>query len=51
MNVVQLASPQLQQLYAWLEIEFDPLNLCSRVLTVIETLNTDESMSIYCLYT
>ncbi|XP_063232986.1 eukaryotic translation initiation factor 3 subunit A [Bacillus rossius redtenbacheri] len=30
-NVVSLASPQLQDLYLWLEVEFDPLLLCKRV--------------------
>ncbi|XP_067012039.2 eukaryotic translation initiation factor 3 subunit A [Anabrus simplex] len=42
MNVVALASPQLQDLYNWLEVEFHPLLLCSRVHSVIEQLQADE---------
>lgn len=41
-NVINLASPQLQELYNWLEVEFHPLLLCERVETVIESLNADE---------
>jgi len=42
MNVVNLAAPHLQDLYNWLEIDFDPLNLCSRVQSVIDIINNDE---------
>lgn len=42
-NVVNLASPQLQDLYNWLEVEFHPLLLCSRVQTVIESLQSEEN--------
>ncbi|KAH0555004.1 eukaryotic translation initiation factor 3 subunit A [Cotesia glomerata] len=43
MNVVNLASPKLQDLYSWLEVDFHPLELCSRVHSVIQTLQVDES--------
>ncbi|XP_018346365.1 PREDICTED: eukaryotic translation initiation factor 3 subunit A isoform X3 [Trachymyrmex septentrionalis] len=43
LNVVILASPQLQELYSWLEVEFHPLELCSRVDSVIQTLQADEN--------
>lgn len=43
LNIVNLASPQLQELYSWLEVEFHPLELCSRVDSVIQTLQADES--------
>lgn len=43
MNVVNLASPQLQELYSWLEVEFHPLQLCNRVNSVITTLQVDET--------
>ncbi|KAH0944319.1 hypothetical protein HN011_011470, partial [Eciton burchellii] len=43
LNVVSLASSQLQQLYLWLEIEFHPLKLCSRVDSVIQTLQDKNS--------
>ncbi|KAF7274038.1 hypothetical protein GWI33_013274, partial [Rhynchophorus ferrugineus] len=42
-NVVNLATPQIQDLYKWLEIDFDPLNLCSRVNGVISFIQTDET--------
>jgi hypothetical protein len=42
-NVVSLASPPLQELYTWLEVEFHPLQLCSRVHTVVEELLADET--------
>ncbi|KAF7994771.1 hypothetical protein HCN44_004243 [Aphidius gifuensis] len=43
LNVVNLASPQLQDLYSWLEVDFHPLELCSRVHSVIQTLQVDET--------
>ncbi|XP_078040933.1 eukaryotic translation initiation factor 3 subunit A [Augochlora pura] len=43
LNIVNLASPQLQDLYSWLEVEFHPLELCTRVDSVIQTLQTDEN--------
>lgn len=42
-NVVNLASPQLQDLYNWLEIEFHPLLLCPRVHAVIQSLQAEEN--------
>ena len=42
MNVVTLASPRLQELYAWLEVDFHPLQLCSRVHVIVEELLADE---------
>jgi len=42
MNVVSLASPRLQELYAWLEVDFHPLQLCSRVHVIVEELLADE---------
>uniref|UniRef100_A0A8D8F007 Eukaryotic translation initiation factor 3 subunit A n=1 Tax=Culex pipiens TaxID=7175 RepID=A0A8D8F007_CULPI len=50
LNVLQLAAPQFQNLYKWLEVEFDPLNLCSRVQGVIEEITADEN-SPYTQYT
>ena len=43
LNVINLVSPQLQNLHSWLEVEFHPLELCSRVDTVIQTLQVDET--------
>lgn len=42
MNVVQLASPQLQELYQCLEVDFNPLTLCKRVQAVTSQLHGDE---------
>ncbi|XP_028173592.1 eukaryotic translation initiation factor 3 subunit A-like isoform X4 [Ostrinia furnacalis] len=41
LNVVALASPQLQQLYSWLEVEFDPLAICHNVKGVIKSLQEE----------
>lgn len=45
-NVLNLASPQLQNLYTWLEVEFHPLLLCQRVQTVIDSLQADEGNAL-----
>nr|CAH7733430.1 unnamed protein product [Callosobruchus chinensis] len=42
-NVVNLASPQLQDLYTWLEVDFHPLLLCERVHGVIKSLEAEEN--------
>lgn len=38
MNVLALASPRLQDLHHWLEVDFDPLLLCQRVESVVKEL-------------
>jgi translation initiation factor 3 subunit A len=43
LNVVALASPQLQQLYSWLEVEFDPHSICHNVTGVIKSLQDEPS--------
>ncbi|BES96804.1 Eukaryotic translation initiation factor 3 subunit F-1 [Nesidiocoris tenuis] len=42
MNVVQRASPELQELYQALEVDFNPLTLCKRVYAVTSQLQGDE---------
>ncbi|KAJ8878273.1 hypothetical protein PR048_018850 [Dryococelus australis] len=42
LNVVSLASPQLQELYLWLEVEFHPLLLCKRVNEVTQRLAEED---------
>nr|CAI5861085.1 unnamed protein product [Callosobruchus analis] len=42
-NVVNLASPQLQDLYMWLEVDFHPLLLCERVYGIIKSLEAEEN--------
>lgn len=41
-NVVQLAGEQYRNLYQWLEIDFDPLNLCTRVKSITDVIVADE---------
>ncbi|CAD7083732.1 unnamed protein product [Hermetia illucens] len=43
LNVVNLAAEQFTNLYTWLEVDFDPLNLCKRVQTVIDFISADEN--------
>jgi len=43
LNVTQLAAEQFTNLYTWLEIDFDPLNLCKRVQAVIDFIETDDN--------
>jgi len=50
-NVVNLATPHLQDLYQWLEVEFDPLNLCPRVQSVIQHIKDDEGSAALQQYT
>lgn len=45
-NVVNLASPQLQELYNWLEVDFHPLLLCQRVHEVIKSLEADDNSAL-----
>uniref|UniRef100_A0A1B6CP13 Eukaryotic translation initiation factor 3 subunit A n=1 Tax=Clastoptera arizonana TaxID=38151 RepID=A0A1B6CP13_9HEMI len=44
LNVVGLASPQLQELYNCLEVEFSPLTLCNRVQAVTDTLQGEDNL-------
>lgn len=46
MNVVNLATPQLQDLYSWLEVDFHPLLLCSRVQTVTQAIIQEENSQL-----
>ncbi|CAH2229456.1 jg20844 [Pararge aegeria aegeria] len=46
LNVVALASPQLQQLYSWLEVEFDPLTICQNVQSVVKSLQDDPNSQL-----
>ncbi|XP_037814737.1 eukaryotic translation initiation factor 3 subunit A [Lucilia sericata] len=38
LNVPQLASEEYRNLYNWMEIDFNPLNLCKRVQTVVDAI-------------
>ncbi|XP_017771246.1 PREDICTED: eukaryotic translation initiation factor 3 subunit A, partial [Nicrophorus vespilloides] len=45
-NVIHLATPQLQDLYNWLEVDFHPLLLCGRVHSVIESLQVEDQSGL-----
>lgn len=45
-NVVQLADKQFHDLYEWLETDFDPLNLCTRVKSITDIIAEDEKSSL-----
>lgn len=42
-NVFQLAIPNFQDLYRWLEIDYSPLNLCSNVQNVINFIKQEQT--------
>ncbi|CRK88039.1 CLUMA_CG001825, isoform A [Clunio marinus] len=41
-NVFNLALPHFQNLHKWLEVDYNPLSLCSNVQTVIDYIKSDE---------
>ena len=41
-NVYQMAMPQFQNLHKWLEVDYNPLNLCKNVEGVIDFIRADE---------
>ena len=45
--MVQLVTPDLQQLYKYLEEDFNPLLLCKRVVPILEKLQEDKLFSQY----
>ena len=46
-NIVQYVYPELQNLYNWLEIEFNPLKLASRVQTSLDFISKKEELAQY----
>lgn len=42
LNILNLASTQYQNLYNWLEVEFNPLELCGRVDSVMGSLEDEQ---------
>lgn len=45
--MLQLLSPELQQLYQNLEVDFDPLHLCAHVMPILESLEEQENLGQY----
>ena len=46
MNVQQYIMPQLQDLFQYLEKDFNPLQLCSKVNTIFEFLQENEELEL-----
>ena len=46
-DVLQLLSPELQNLYDYLEMEFDPLHLSSKVVPILDGLDELETLKQY----
>lgn len=46
-NIIQHVYPELQNLYQWLEVEFHPLKLASRVQSSLEFLSKKEELAQY----
>ena len=46
-NMIQHVHPELQNLYRWLELEFHPLKLSTRVTSSLEFLQTQDDLSQY----
>ncbi len=44
-GVVVAAGPQMQDLYKWLEVEFGPLTLCSKVDEKLKEIDESEDCS------
>lgn len=42
-NVFQLASPEFQNLYRWLEVDYNPLKLCANVQNVINYIKEEQT--------
>ncbi|GAB6024924.1 Eukaryotic translation initiation factor 3 subunit A [Chamberlinius hualienensis] len=43
-NITTIVSPQLQELFQWIEVEFHPLQLCSRAQQCFEAIQSNEEM-------
>ena len=50
-GVVAGASPQLQDLYNWLEVDFHPLHLCNKVDERLKMIETSEEFAPIKQYT
>ena len=46
-NIVQFVYPELQNLYQWLEVEFHPLKLASRVQSSLEFIAKKDDLAPY----
>lgn len=46
-NIVQCVYPELQNLYHWLEVEFNPLKLAARIQVSLEFISKKEELVQY----
>ena len=45
--MIQFAIPEVQELYHWLEEEFNPLQLCHHVNSLFDALREKEEYAVY----
>ncbi|KAM8707314.1 hypothetical protein ACLKA7_011411 [Drosophila subpalustris] len=43
LNVPNLVSDEFRNLYNWLEVDFNPLNLCKRIQSIVDTIESGET--------
>jgi translation initiation factor 3 subunit A len=46
-NIVQCVYPELQNLYQWIEVEFNPLKLASRVQSSLDFISKKDELVQY----
>ena len=46
-NILQHTLPELQQLHSCLEVEFNPLLLCKKILPILDKLEEDDTLKQY----
>jgi len=46
-NIIQFVYPELQNLYQWLEVEFHPLKLASRVQSSLDFIAKKDDLAPY----
>ena len=46
-NVLQYVPKEVEELYNYLQVEFNPLLLCKRVVPILESLDGNDSLSQY----
>ena len=47
LNVLEYAMPEIKNLYQWLEVDFNPLEMCKDVESVTNILSENEELSTY----
>ncbi len=47
LNMLQVLPSELQDLYQYLEVEFNPLHLCERVMPILEGLEKQDNLQQY----